>query len=114
MYGAGVKRPTLPRGKRIAAAQLSGAIGRLTRGRDKYWSRELKLAELSSITTDPQVLGDALGVLLVGEFADFAAADAEGLELLRTLGADETYGSAIAEWIRWKRGHDAVAAGPVL
>lgn len=115
MYGSGVKRPTLPsKRKRIAAAQLSGSIGRLTRGRDKHWSREQKLAELATTTTDPQVLGDAMGPLLVEEHADFAAADAEGLELLRTLGADETHARAIAGWIRWKRGHDAAAPGPVM
>lgn len=109
-----VKRPTLPREKRIAAARLSGAISRLTRGIDQGLSREQKLAALRTLTTDPQVLGDAMGVLLVGEFAGFAAADAEGIDLLRALGADETYGEAVAEWIRWKRGRDAAAPGPVL
>lgn len=55
-----------------------------------------------------------MGVLLAEGLVDFPAADAEGLELLRALGADEQHGEAIAGWIRWKRGHDAAAAGPVL
>ncbi len=105
MYGRGVRYPGLPTPKqRIANAKLSGEVSRLTRGALRGLSRAEKLLRVRAVTTDPLVLGHQLGALITPEHEAFAAADAEGAELLRALGADEDHAALVSAWLREDRG----------
>lgn len=93
--------------QRLAVAALSGGVSRMTRGDLRDLSRPEKLLRIRAYSTDPLVLGQVLGPLLVPEWPEYAAADAEGAELLRESGADEAYAQAVAEELRernWGRG----------
>jgi Na+-transporting methylmalonyl-CoA/oxaloacetate decarboxylase gamma subunit len=87
----------------IAAAQLSGAVSRLTRGDQQGLTRSEKLAVIAEITTVPAVLGKVMGPLLTPEHPEFGPADAEAVELLRAAGADEQVAAATAAAIEERR-----------
>lgn len=95
----------LPARQRIPAAKLSGEVLRLTRGDDesRRLSRDEKVARLRAITDDPQVLGHVMGGLLAPEHPEYAAEDAEAVELLRMAGADEDVAERVAAWLRERR-----------
>lgn len=95
--------------QRMQAAQLTGAVRRLSYGRGRDVPLEQALAELAGITTDPIVLGDVLGVCLV--YAESDGADAadygRAVRMLRAAGADEQTATAKAVWLRWRFARNA-------
>lgn len=72
----------------------------MTRGDLRTLGRAEKLLKIRGYSTDPIVLGQVLGPLLVPEYPEYAEADAEGADLLRESGADEAYALAVAEELR--------------
>jgi hypothetical protein len=97
-----VKTPDLPKGKRITAARLAGAVSRLSTTSAPI---EQQLAEVLAITRDPQILGHQLGAHLGAQYP--STADGAAIELLRAAGADEDEAARVAEWTRWKWGRRA-------
>jgi len=92
-----MRTPDLPKGKRITAARVAGAVSRLSTGTADLTDQ---LAELLAITDDPQILGHQLGSHLGAQYP--SAADIRAIELLRAAGADEDEAAQVAEWTRWK------------
>lgn len=77
----------LSKGQRMQVARLTGAVARLTRGRDQDLGRAAKLAAIRAISTDPQVIERVMGPLLDPVHDGYEDADAEAVELLRAAGA---------------------------
>lgn len=96
---------------RMAVAQASGAVARLTIGPDKNLTERAKLAELRAISTDPAVFGHVLGPYLAEEPPTRGARLAA--ELLRLVGADEQVAEENAQWQRERLARMG-AGGPVL
>lgn len=85
---------------RMALSQLSGAATRLSVGRDKDAERRIAVAALHAISSDPAVLGAALGDVLYRIETESPGYGVTA-ELLRAAGADE----AVAEQrLAWQRG----------
>lgn len=92
-----MRTPDLPNAKRITAAKLAGTISRLNGGGTPF---EEQLAEVLTLTRDPEILGHEMGCRLGMQHP--TPADAAAVELLRAAGADEEVAERMAEWQRWK------------
>jgi hypothetical protein len=79
--------------EQLAAARVTGAAARLTMGKDGMVPWDVAIAELRAITTDPVVLGQALGAYL-HRVEQESAEWQETVELLRAAGADEVAAAA--------------------
>ncbi|WP_203843609.1 hypothetical protein [Winogradskya humida] len=96
-----VRYPDLPtKQARLESAGLSGALERLTVGKDKDCSDEAALAELREITTDRHVVGHVLGSFVVQLERNFGYDWTRAVRLLRELGADEDQAARVAAWQR--------------
>jgi len=83
----------------MALSQLSGAAQRLTIGVDKETPRQWAVAALHAISSDPAVLGAALGDVLYRIETESPGYEVTA-ELLRAAGADEAEAAARLEWQR--------------
>jgi hypothetical protein len=92
--------PALSRSQRLAVAQLSGLMSRLTRGGLRGLDDDRRQELIAEVTTDPVVLGTVLGAMLVPEMPQWAEECADGARLLRAAGADERVAEAKAQWLR--------------
>jgi len=107
-----MRRPELnTRRQRIESAELSGHVEWVMHNGGEMTMDEL-VAELHTVSRDPDVLGNVLGSLL------YRARESTGLEplleALRLAGADGDLARDVLEWQEWKRERDAHADGPTL
>jgi hypothetical protein len=92
--------PGLSRTQRLDVARLSGLMSRLTRGRLRGLDDDARQGLIAELSTDPAVLGMALGAMLVPEHEEWVEANADGAALLRAVGADEQVADAEAARLR--------------
>ncbi|MDM4721440.1 hypothetical protein QTQ03_18210 [Micromonospora sp. WMMA1363] len=78
--------PSLPQSQRLVLAVLSGTAARYGIGDRRDVPREVAVAAVHSVTTDPVLLGIQAGVALV----DPHGINGQIVELLRAAGADMT------------------------
>jgi hypothetical protein len=104
-------RPRLTGRRGIKSAEMSGHIEWLSVNRRGMAVEDIR-DSLLEVSTDPQVLGDKLGVYRhrMEETGGFARI----VEALEMTGADEQWAAAVLEWQRWRKVRDAHASGPVL
>lgn len=94
-----VNQPDLTSGQRMALARISGAAQLLSIGRERDMRRDWAVARLHGISTDPAVLGAALGDVLRRIEVE-SPTYAVTAELLRAAGADEDVAAARLAWQR--------------
>ncbi|OKI52845.1 hypothetical protein [Micromonospora sp. CB01531] len=86
----------LPQRQRLVLAELSGVAGRYGNGVDRDAPREVAIASVRRVTSDPQLLGIQAGVAL----ADPQGISGPTVELLRAAGADMAVAEAHAAEVR--------------
>lgn len=107
-----MRYPELSPRQRIAAAQLSGTVERLV-AEGGQWTMSQIVAVVHEVSSDPLVLGTALGAYVVRkeELPHFGPI----LQVLREAGADEQRAAEVAAWQRWRIEQTARSEGrPIL
>ena len=84
--------------QRLAVAAVCGAADRLSVGKDKDFPRDEAVAHLRSISTDPDVLGEALGGFL--HRSELGGRFQPAVDLLHAAGASDQRAAAKLQRLR--------------